>query len=74
MRLSVTCDVLLDAHLKWCKNMEHVSVATCPQLRLCSSTLVEDLGRKLHVSHLQSQHLKMCLKVKKGFEIKRQDK
>lgn len=31
----------------------------CPQIRLCSSTLVEDLGRKLHVSHLLSQHLKM---------------
>lgn len=53
MRLSVTCCVLLAAHLKWCKNKEHVSVVTCPKLQLCSSTLVEDPGRKHHVSHLQ---------------------
>lgn len=54
--------------------MKHPFAVTFPHIRLCSSTLAEDLGRKLHVPHLQSQHLKMylqVLKTRKWFELKR---
>lgn len=55
----LTCHVPPDAHRKWCENMKHLFAMTRPQIRLSSSTLVEDLGRKLHVPHLQSQRLRM---------------
>lgn len=45
--------------------MKHPPVVAVPQIWLCCSTWAEDLGRKLHVPHLQSQHLKLCLQVMK---------
>lgn len=61
MRLSVSKHVmsLLTHTEKWCENTEHLFAMTCPQIRVSSSTLVEDLGRKLHVPHLRSQRLRM---------------
>lgn len=50
-----TCYDVADAHLKWREDMKHPFVVIFPRIRLWSSTLVEGLGRKLHVPHLQSQ-------------------
>lgn len=44
--------------------------------RLSSSTSDEDLGRKLRVPHLQSQHLRTCLQMRKrrlGFKYQKWD-